>query len=90
MSKTKQFNIGERAYGGIIEATIDKSEQEVRVRCLDYETLEPLFGYDESTDDLDYLERILSDWTDLYFVEQIIIWLGRNGFEEAANDYRYS
>lgn len=87
--KTKQFKIGERCYGGIIEVSIDKSEQEVHVRCLDYDTQEPLIAYDEYTDDLDYLERLLCDWCDCYHAEQILLWLAKNGFEEAANDYRF-
>lgn len=88
--KTKQFKIGERAVGGIIEVSIDKSEQEVTVRALDWDTKQVISPmHSESTDDLSYLQNVLWDWTDSYHTEEILKWLGKNGFEEAANHFIY-
>ena len=86
--KTKQFKIGERAVGGIIEVVLDTAEQEVTVRALDWDTkkvISPM--HEESTDDLGYLERLLWDWTDSYHTDMIVDWLSRNGFKEARGEW---
>ena len=89
-SKAKWFKIGERAVGGIIEVIVDKGEQDVTVRALDWDSKQPLgVGYDESTDDLGCLERILWDWTDSYHAEEILIWVAKNGFNEASEHFIY-
>lgn len=88
--KTKQFKIGERAIGGIIEVKVDSDEQEVTVRALDWDTkklVSPM--HEESTDDLGYLERVLWDWADSYHTEQILIWVAKNGFNEAMEHFIY-
>lgn len=86
--KTKQFKIGERAIGGVIEVSLDTAEQEITVRALDWDTkklVSPM--YEESTDDLGYLQRLLWDWTDSYHTEMIVDWLWLNGFKEARRDW---
>lgn len=80
--KKKVFKIGEYAVGGKIEVILDTDEQEVTVTPLDYQTNEPV-RLSASTDDLSLLQNVLWDLTSVYWTDEIISWLGKNGFEEA-------
>ena len=74
--KHKQFKIGEYAIGGIIDVTIN--ENQVDIKCLDYNTKERVVGmtFDTNGVDSDYaILETLNEYTSSYYADKVFEYI---------------